>query len=163
MTSLDFVIATSVDLKYLTKKTRNLHEFETIKDKTYLEVTEQFEDEISQWLKSELEQPNSVIFLIKIKQKTIGFAHIKILANPNRFTIYHKYGYIQSLWIDEEYRKNKYASLVINFIEDIFREEQVEYYELSHASNNSVANRFWEKMNVDRFSIHRRKFLNHSK
>ena len=156
---LSFYQASNNDIPYLTKQTLSLHEYETQHSDNALATSDNFNQEVTQWLKLELANPASLILIISKEDKPIGFAFIKILPMQNNFTTYEKFGLIQSIFIDAEFRKNAYGREVVNFIESVFKEQQVPYYEVNFEASNKTANDFWKKCGLQASSITARKFL----
>ncbi len=148
------------DLDYIVDKTIELHEFETKNSHKPIETNENFRTEILQWIKAEILNPDSLAFIIKLEENKIGFALIKLLATPNNFTTDSAYGLIQSIWIDEAHRKHNVGCQVVTFIESIFKEQGINYYEVSFEATNKVAQKFWEKCGLIAYAITARKFLN---
>lgn len=157
--SLEFEQATINDLSFLTRKTIELHNFETEFSKTSLQTNGNFESEINHWIKEEIDSPNSLIFILKLNSINIGFAFIKILLMPNNFTNHSSYGLIQSIWIDEKHRKENLGFQAVALIESIFKEQGIAYYEVNYESSNTVAEKFWKKCGLIPSSITARKFL----
>lgn len=157
--SLEFEQATQKDLPFLTKKTIELHQFETEHSTASLKTSENFESEINGWISEELKSPNSLIFILKVDSKKIGFAFIKILLMPNKFTNHNSYGLIQSIWIDKDYRKENLGFQAVALIESIFKEQGIAYYEVNFESTNKVAANFWSKCGLVSSSVTARKFL----
>ena len=147
------------DLDYIVDKTIELHEFETQSSQSSLTINQNFRTEITQWIKTEILNGDSLVFTIKMKEEKIGFALIKLLPTPNNFTNDSAYGLIQSIWIDEAHRKHNIGCRVVAFIESIFKEQGISYYEVSFEATNKVAQGFWEKCGLVAYSITARKFL----
>lgn len=158
--SLSFIQAGTTDLDYITEKTLALHHFETDGGENILSVTDNFEKNIKQWLSLELEQTSSLIFIITLEQKPIGFAFLKVIPSNNNFTQYQSHGLIQSVWIDEQYQKNNYGTQTVSLIESIFNEQNIPYYEVNYARANTSAKAFWEACGMIETSATARKFLN---
>lgn len=157
--SLNFVQAEINDLNFITQKTLALHAFESQDKNLDLPVNENFEPEVKNWLSLELSNPSSLIFTIQYQGKNIGFAFLKILPSPNDFTEYSSFGLIQSLWIDEDYRKNSLGKKVVAFIESILKEQKISYYEVNYSAKNKVAENFWGNCGLAPTSVTARKFL----
>ncbi len=155
----EFQIASESDLPYLLSKTLELHQFETQHAHQHLSLSSHFESEIEHWLKSEFELENVILFLIQFNSKNIGYAHIKILSAPNNFTQDKLYGFIQAIWIDEAHRRHNVAKTTLSFIESIFKEQHLTYYELSYSASNSLAEKFWKAQGLEPISIQCRKRL----
>lgn len=156
---LSFEQASAKDLNYLVQKTLELHNFEIQDSNIALSVNNNFKEEIETWLAAELELQGSLIFLFYLEDNCIGFAFIKLLPSPNRFTDYSSYGLIQSIWIDEPHRNEKLGRQVVDFIESIFKEQQTPYYEVSYEKSNKTAESFWQKCGLAPASVTARKFL----
>ncbi|WP_185964404.1 GNAT family N-acetyltransferase [Aliikangiella marina] len=156
---LAFSQATREDLDYLTQKTIQLHQFESANGKAELQVNDKFEDNIRHWLSLELANDSSLIFTVSDNQQRIGFAFLKILPNPNNFTEYRSFGLIQTIWVDDEFRQKKAGASIVSFIESIFKEQQVSYYEVNYSAQNELAGKFWESCGLVPTSITARKFL----
>ena len=156
---VSFTQATIDDLDYVTRTTLLLHEFETHKQPAKLQTNQQFELQIKEWMKLELLNPSSLIFLLHMSNKIVGFAFLKISDIPNEFTEYARYGVLQSIWIDEAYRKLALGKQTVSFVESIFREQGIQYYEVNYTSSNQVAGDFWRTCGLTETSITARKFL----
>lgn len=156
---LSFQLAEPENLEYLVAKTLALHHFETQDAKTNQYLSDDFEQQIKDWLKSELELNNTLVFLIFQQEQTIGFAHIKVLPSPNKFTQFNTYGYIQSLWLEPECRGKSLGKPIVSFIESVFKEQQVGYYEVNTSANNQLAQGFWKSIGMEAHSMSYRKML----
>lgn len=156
---LSFQLAEPENLEYLVEKTLALHHFETQDVKTNQLLSDDFEQQIKDWLKSELELNNTLIFLVYEQEQTIGFAHIKVLPSPNKFTRFDTYGYIQSLWLEPEFRGKSLGKQIVSFIESVFKEQQAGYYEVNTSASNQLAQDFWKGVEMEAHSVSFRKFL----
>ena len=156
---LTFYQASHEDIPYLTEKTLALHEFETQDSHNPLLTSDNFNIEVSDWLKLELSNPSSLLLIISRNESPIGFAFIKILPMQNNFTHYEKFGLIQSIFIDSGFRNKSYGKEVVSFIESIFKEQNIPYYEVNFESSNKIAHEFWSKCGLQPSSITARKFL----
>jgi ribosomal protein S18 acetylase RimI-like enzyme len=157
--TLEFKQADTTDLDFLTKKTLALHHFEMEGGKNNLEIKGDVDRQIKQWLTLELEIPSSLIFVLTIESKPIGFAFLKVQPSNNNFTEYDSYGLIQSIWIDEEYQKQSFGKQTVKLIESIFREQDIPYYEVNYSNSNHAAKSFWESCGLEEASTTARKFL----
>ena len=156
---VSFTQATIDDLNYVTEKTLLLHEFETHNQPAKLQTNQQFESQIKEWMKLELLNPSSLIFLLHLNDKIVGFAFLKISDIPNEFTEHVRYGVLQSIWVDEAYRKLALGRQTVSFVESIFREQGIQYYEVNYTSTNQVACEFWDSCGLKETSVTARKFL----
>jgi len=156
---VSFTQATIKDLDYVTQKTLLLHEFETHEQPAKLQTNEQFESHVKEWMKLELLNPGSLIFLLHLNAQVVGFAFLKISDIPNEFTEHARYGILQSIWIDESYRKFSLGKETVSFVESVFREEGIQYYEVNYTSTNRVACEFWTSCGLKETSVTARKFL----
>jgi len=157
--TIEFEQSTEKDLKFLTEKTIALHYFETEKSRAVVDISPSFENEISNWIKEELKSPSSLIFNLVLNGKKIGFAFIKILGIPNKFTNHNSFGLIQSIWIDEDCRDKHLGKQAVRLIESVFKEQGLAYYEVNYEASNKVAEAFWKKCGLTPSSVTARKFL----
>lgn len=154
-----FSQATIGDLSYISEKMLALHHFESADQPAALEVNANFKSQLTDWITIELNTPSSLIFLIWYEEHCIGFAFMKIMNNPNAFTLYKNYGCLQSLWIDQEYREHNFGKQTVCFVESIFREQNISYYDVNYTSSNETARRFWQSCGLEETAITARKFL----
>jgi len=110
-------------------------------------------------MKLELLNSGSLIFLLLLNDQIVGFAFLKISDIPNEFTEHSRYGILQSIWIDKPYRKLALGKQTVSFVESIFREEGISYYEVNYTSTNRIACEFWSSCGLKETSITARKFL----
>jgi len=157
--TLNLSQSTSEDIDFLQEKMMLLHHFETQDGDNNLQVNLDFADKIRSWLALEVENPASLLFNIYANQQRIGFAFLKILDNQNDFTIYQSYGLLQSIWIDEAYQNKSYGRQTVEFIETIFKEQKIPYYEVNYAASNLVAEKFWQSCGMVASAVTARKFL----
>ena len=156
---ISFTQATVNDLDYITQKTLLLHEYETHAQAAKLQTKKNLTSKIKEWMELELSSPASLIFLLQVDENKVGFAFLKISDIPNDFTEYARYGILQSIWIDDDYRKLALGKQTVSFVESIFREEGIRYYEVSYTSTNQTARDFWRSCGLKETSITARKFL----
>ena len=147
----------------LTEKTVELQRFESKHQAFQETLSGQFNQLIKSWLLQELDSGSALLFLIKIKDTTIGFAHIRINQVPNEFTKDTVMGEIQSLFIDPENRVKGIGKVAVQFIEQLFNEFNVNYYEVHYVNSNQMAAKFWESCGLSVHSISARKRLTNVK
>ena len=157
--ALTFEQATVGEIDFIVAKTIALHQFETANNPENLEISDLFEEKIHHWISIELTNSASLIFIIKVNNEPIGFAFLKVQLNQTGFTNYPAHGLIQSIWIDPEYRLNKIGRKIILFIESIFKEQNIPYYEVSFSATNQTAEKFWLNCGLKISSKSARKFL----
>ncbi len=156
---ISFEMADYAHLDYIAEKTIALHHFETASSDNQKILSSDFEQHIKDWLSAELGLKNTLIFRVFLNQNLIGFAHIKVLPSPNKFTKFDTYGYIQSLWLEPEFRGKSLGEQIVVFIESVFKEQQVGYYEVNTSASNQLAQDFWKTIGMETYSINFRKML----
>jgi len=154
-----FVQADQSHLDYLTQATIQLHLFESENDSAKLQVNDDFSEKVREWIKLEIDNPASLIFIIHDASTTLGFAFLKILPSQNEFTQYQSFGLIQSIWIEPEFRKQDLGRKTVDLIESIFIEQAIPYYEVNYSTMNQSAKTFWEKCGMTSVAVTARKFL----
>ncbi|WP_196137296.1 GNAT family N-acetyltransferase [Aliikangiella sp. G2MR2-5] len=157
--TISFEQANAKDLPFLTASSLALQEFESKDEDLPLSLNKNFEKEIYAWLSEEINNPSSLLFLINSENRDIGFAFIKILSSPNSFTEYKSFGLIQSIWIEPEYRKKNIGKQVVALAEEIFKEQNIPYYEVNFTATNKTAEDFWKQCGLRVTSKTARKFL----
>ncbi|PWK49179.1 GNAT family N-acetyltransferase [Pleionea mediterranea] len=156
---LEFRQATINDLDYLTDRTYQLHQFETKDSLTTPTVKQDFKRHLKDWLSLELNLPESILFLSYLDSTAVGFAHIKVVPVNNNFTDITHYGLVQSLWLEETCRKKSFGKQTVQFIEQLFKEQRLPYYDVEYAANNKVAEKFWDSVGLIPTSVTCRKQL----
>jgi len=163
-TPIQLNLASAKDINFLTEKTLLLHGFESRDDEVGLTTGDDFEEQVRSWLSLELEAPSSLLFMVEtdaVKTKTIpiGFAFIKILDSQNNFTTHKSFGLLQSLWIEPEFQNRSYGRQTVDFIEAIFKEQNIPYYEVNYSATNIKAENFWNNCGLTPCAVTARKFL----
>ena len=79
---------------------------------------------------------------------------------PNDFVDINAYGLIQMIWVEPQYRRTKLARALVEHMEEIFKNLNIPYCEISYSVVNNEAKGFWKKMDYSEFSTSCRKFLN---
>ncbi|NVJ60364.1 MAG: GNAT family N-acetyltransferase [Gammaproteobacteria bacterium] len=156
---VNFSQATISDIEYLTNKTVELQTYES-KGQSFQEtLSQQFHDLIKHWLTQELSSSNALLFLIHSKKELLGFAHIRISSVPNEFTDDKIMGEVQSLFIEKKSRSKGVGKTAVEFIEKLFAEFNVDFYEVHYVSSNQSAEHFWRDCGLTVHSVSARKRL----
>ena len=107
--------------------------FNLIKDCFNLEVND---NNIKEIIKSE----NCKAIIMKNKDELIGTAIIDIL---NDYIKNQKYYYINYVCIKKEYRGCGYSKKIMEYIEELARQENISYIILTSSSQREIANKLY--------------------
>ncbi len=145
------------DIATLTQFTLSLHHHENdhqLKPHSDLEIN------LTRWLNSELDSPNSLLLLAESEGKPAGFICATSVINDNGFLADPIKGLIQLLWVEPAYRRMKLAQKMVTTLEQCFIELGIPYVECNYLKGNSLAESFWQKQNYHVTSVTSRKWLN---
>lgn len=148
------------DHQQLLQWTQCLQAYEAEHGKAMLQVSDNIERYLEQWLKELQHNASSLILVAELDQKPAGFILGALLMQPNPFTVYQSHGVVQLLWVDEQYRQHAIASRLLEQISAVFKELGAGYIEIQHIAANVPAVNFWQKHGFEACGVIRRKFLN---
>ncbi len=139
--SVDIAQVTAEDIDLITRWTIALHQHE---DDGKLKPHQHFEKNLKKWLSLEIDNNNSLFLLALIKQKPVGFIAGTSIINDNGLIAAPLKGFIQLLWVEEPFRKQKIAHSLLESIENCFLSIGIEYIECQYTKKNNLAHQFWQ-------------------
>lgn len=148
--------ATLDDLSLIVNWTEQVHGHE---DDGSLPTREDFSENLNLWLRTELNNPNSIFLIAEVSSKPVGFIFASSVMNDNGFLEYLFKGVIQIIWVDEEHRHQRIAHHLLNEIEACFLSININYVECSFTVKNQLAKQFWAVEGFTPSAMTARKFL----
>ena len=97
---------------------------------------------------------NSIIFIIEYNNKLIATA--KLIIEQKFIHKLAKYGYIEDVIVDENYRKQNIGKDIIKYIVDYCKTNN--FFKITLSCNKSLIN-FYEKNNFEVYDIHMSQLL----
>ena len=97
---------------------------------------------------------NSIIFVIEYNNKLIATA--KLIIEQKFIHKLAKYGYIEDVIVDEDYRKQNIGKNIIKYIVDYCKTNN--FFKITLSCNKSLIN-FYEKNNFEVYDIHMSQLL----
>jgi len=97
---------------------------------------------------------NSIIFIIEYNNKLIATA--KLIIEQKFIHKLAKYGYIEDVIVDENYRKQNIGKNIIKYIVDYCKTNN--FFKITLSCNKSLIN-FYEKNNFEVYDIHMSQLL----
>jgi glucosamine-phosphate N-acetyltransferase len=97
---------------------------------------------------------NSIIFVIEYNNKLIATA--KLIIEQKFIHKLAKYGYIEDVIVDENYRKQNIGKDIIKYIVDYCKNNN--FFKITLSCNKSLIN-FYEKNNFEVYDIHMSQLL----
>ena len=97
---------------------------------------------------------NSIIFIIEYNNKLIATA--KLIIEQKFIHKLAKYGYIEDVIVDENYRKKNIGKNIIKYIVDYCKTNN--FFKITLSCNKSLIN-FYEKNNFEVYDIHMSQLL----
>jgi len=97
---------------------------------------------------------NSIIFIIEYNNKLIATA--KLIIEQKFIHKLAKYGYIEDVIVDENYRKQNIGKNIIKYIVDYCKTNN--FFKITLSCNKSLIN-FYEKNNFEVYNIHMSQLL----
>jgi len=88
----------------------------------------------------------NMVYMAIINDEIIGFCAGNIRLSP-AFLGNKKIGYISHVYVKQKYRKNKVGVILVNHIEQWFKEKKVDFIELEVLNQNASAIKFWSSLN----------------
>ena len=102
-----------------------------------------------------LDSKNYLFLVAEKKGKLAGYAIGEIQARSPVFKI-NKNGYINDVFVDEEFRKLGIAKMFLSELKKWFKDKNVKYVELSVHVKNEIGKKTWEKFEFDTYEIKKR-------
>ena len=96
----------------------------------------------------------AIIYVIELNNKLVGTA--KLLIEQKFIHNLSKYGHIEDVYIDSQYRNNNYGYLLIKHIVDYCKEQQ--FFKITLTCNDKVAT-FYEKNGFEIYNLHMSQLL----
>ncbi len=149
--------ATEQDLNQIISWTLQLHQHE---DDGEIKTSAQFKDKLSQWLKQEINNANSLFLMAETSSKPVGFIGAMSVLNDNGFLEDMLKGLVHLLWIEPEFRQQNIAQQLVSEVEKCFESIGINYVECNYTANNQLAANFWQSQGYLPSSITARKMLN---
>jgi len=122
-----------------------INKFRPIGTDITLEKYEEIYDEIFK---------NSIIFIIEYNNKLIATA--KLIIEQKFIHKLAKYGYIEDVIVDENYRKQNIGKDIIKYIVDYCKNNN--FFKITLSCNKNLIN-FYEKNNFEVYDIHMSQLL----
>jgi glucosamine-phosphate N-acetyltransferase len=97
---------------------------------------------------------NSIIFVIEYNNKLIATA--KLIIEQKFIHKLAKYGYVEDVIVDENYRKQNMGKNIIKYIVDYCKTNK--FFKITLSCNKSLIN-FYEKNNFEVYDIHMSQLL----
>ncbi len=126
---------------------------------TSLTLSDNFQQQISQWVEIVNSIPSNLIIIAEIDAKPCGFVIGIVEPQQNQFTAYKIHGLIQALWVTPENRQQGIGEMLVKEVLSAFAEFNVPYCDIAYHPNNKPAQKFWEKIGFIQAQATSRKFL----
>ena len=97
---------------------------------------------------------NSIIFVIEYNNKLIATA--KLIIEQKFIHKLSKYGYIEDVIVDENYRKQNIGKTIVQYIVDYCKSNS--FFKITLSCNEKLIN-FYEKNNFEVYDIHMSQLL----
>jgi GNAT superfamily N-acetyltransferase len=94
--------------------------------------------------KEQLASENSLFYLAFVDSQAAGYAGFLLHKTPP-IHIESQVGFIDSLFVYEDYRKHGIGSHLVNLGIEWFKKQEINIVQLSVASKNPIGIEFWEK------------------
>ncbi|HZJ74608.1 MAG TPA: GNAT family N-acetyltransferase [Perlabentimonas sp.] len=107
------------------------------------------------FLKSCLSSEDRLLLVAEDKNRVVGYAAAEIQARSPIFKV-SKNGYINDVFVEEEYRKLGIATKFLSELNEWFKSRSIEHIELSVISKNAVGKKAWARFGFDSFEIKER-------
>jgi ribosomal protein S18 acetylase RimI-like enzyme len=153
---VEIIQANTEDLDLITRWTTALHQHE---DDGELPTHPHFSQNLKKWLELEINNNNTLFLIARIDQEPVGFIAGTSIINDNGLIAAPLKGFIQLLWIDENYRKNNIAQQLLQAIEDCFKSIGIAYIECQYTQKNQLANQFWQAQGYNKTAVVARKVI----
>lgn len=144
------------DLERITGWTIQLHHHE---DDHCFEQHDNFNKNIEKWLKTEMENSNSLFLIAEFNKQPVGFIFGSARINDNGLLKNSITGVVQILWIDAHCRSQGIAKLLLKAISDCFTEIGIDYLECTYTLKNQLGRQFWQSQGFKETSATARKKL----
>jgi ribosomal protein S18 acetylase RimI-like enzyme len=112
-----------------------------------------YEQYSADYIRSEIELPNTKFFLACDDNKIIGYAMVMVMDRPKLFQVQKK-GNIATTYIDDEYRSRGVGKLLIDAIKNWLRSEKVTVIDLMVTRTNPRGQKFWEEQGFEPLNQH---------
>ena len=96
----------------------------------------------------------AIIFVIELDNKLVGMA--KLLIEQKFIHNLSKYGHIEDVYVDPDYRNNNYGKLLIKHMVDYCKERS--FFKITLTCNEQVAP-FYEKNGFEIYNLHMSQLL----
>lgn len=104
------------------------------------------------YLEGFLDSADKLLLVAEKNGKLMGYAAGEIQTRPPLFEI-TKNGYINDVFVDEEFRKRGIANMFLKELKTWFKSKDIQYIELSVHAKNEIGKKTWAKFGFDAFEI----------
>lgn len=112
------------------------------------------------FLKRSLELEDNIFLVAEDDSKLLGYAVAEIQSRSKVF-VEDKNGYINDVFVIDEYRKKGIANMFLKEIRNWFISKDIKYVELTVHPNNEIGRKTWSKLGFKDFELKQRIDLEH--
>ena len=110
----------------------------------FLERRENGHEHFEKYVREKIESDDSTVLVATDNNKVIGFSIIFISKHPPVLKM-ERYGFIDSLAVKSEYRRNGVGTAILNKIHEWFQSRDITRIQLSVLPKNKTGDSFWRK------------------
>lgn len=152
--------AFQADLPQLLEWTKALMAHEAIEEHLELPLKDNLDEKLNKWLETLLGNENALFIIAENADNQPSGCILGLMQlAPNDFIDFTIHGMIQMVWVEPNLRRSGLAGLLVEHMENTFRNLNIPYCEISHSMGNEEAAGFWQAKGYTPVSQTCRKFL----
>ena len=103
-----------------------------------------YREELPAFYAGQIEDADAELLVAESASKVIGMALGRVRRSRNWEV--ERYGRIDDVWVDNEYRRQGICRALIKGLLDFFKSKDIEYVSLEYADGNIEAERTWQTL-----------------